>query len=380
MLQQFRRYMSIVLIVLMMLALCCGCGLYDKDYSVLENYPITVNDPGEQSNRVHNYYELEAAVLDLVHQHLEEGTLKFENYEGDISSDLKNVCWELRTGDAFCAYCVNSLQYELDHVVSHKEAYITASYSRSTDEMEQIRMLSYSTDMGSYIEQTIDQLQDKLVVLINNSALDEEGVKELVESTYENHPLIALAAPVTSVRMYSGNGLQRLFDVEFSYGDDKESIIQKKEQVRQIVTEIAQQTETDQTEKTLLNLVQELMSRCYYQDDYIGNSVYACLVTKQANSQGMALTFESVCQELGIDCETVFGYDNRKDHWWNIVHIGDDYYHIDVSSCAADGLESGFLKSDVEMWNEFRWDTSIYPECNGNLTLEKVMNEQGAEG
>ena len=378
MLQHTRQFLGITMIVVILVVLCCGCGLYDKEYSIVENYPMTVNDSDKKSNSVHNYYELEEAVLDLVHQHLEEGTLKFENYEGDISNDLKNVCWELRTGDAFCAYCVNSLQYELDHIVSHEGAHITASYSRSAEEMEQIRMLSYSTDMAGYIEQTIDQLQDKLVVLINNSALDEEGVRELVETTYEDHPLIAIAAPVTSVRMYTGNGLQRLFDVEFSYGDSNESITEKKEQVRQIVAEIAQQTETDRTETTLLNLVENVNSRCHYQEDYIGNSVYSCLISREANSQGLALTFQSVCQELGIDCETIFGYYNRKDHWWNIVHIGDDYYHIDVSSCAAMGMETGFLKSDVEMWNEYRWDTSIYPECSGNLTYEKVINEQGA--
>lgn len=366
------KYIAAALILVMVLSSLSGCGLYDKEYSVVEQYPITINDTGRDSNSVHNYFEMEAAILDMIHQGLEEGSIVFEGYEGDISTDLKNVCWGLRTSDAFCVYCVSEIQYELNHIVSHEGADIRISYSRSREEMEQIRFISFSTDLVSYVEQAVDSFTERLVVLINNCSLDEDGIRELVDSAYEENPLIALAMPMTQVKTYSGAGLQRLVDVEFSYGDDAAILQQKKEEVIAKISEIASQSESDHTAKELLKAAQIITSQCRYHDELVGNSVYSCVVAGEANSQGLALTLKSICNAMEIPCETVSGEYDQKEHFWNIVQINNDYYHIDLSQCILNGMESGFLRSDIEMWSNHRWDTSSYSKCSGPLTYQAV--------
>ncbi len=371
---QFVRRVTALLSLVLVFSLLSGCGLYDKEYSVVEQYPVAVNDSDRDSSTVHNYYEMEAAILDLVHQRQEQGSIVFENYEGDISSDLKNVCWGLRTRDAFCVYCVSGIQYEMNHIVSHEGADLSISYSRSSEEMEHIRTISFSTELTDYVEQAIDSFVDRLVVLIKNCSLDEDGIRELVASAYEDNPVIAIAAPMTQVKMYSGSGLQRLVEVEFSYGDDIQDLQNKKKEMAEKIGDITEQSSDDFTEKTLLKAVNMITSQCRYQDEYIGNSVYSCLVTKEANSQGLALTLKSICNAMDIPCETVNGFYNQKEHYWNIVQIGNDYYHIDLSRCILQGTESGFLRSDEEMWNEYRWDTSAYSRCSGPLTYQDVVN------
>ena len=371
---QFVRRVTALLSLVLVFSLLSGCGLYDKEYSVVEQYPVAVNDSDRDSSTVHNYYEMEAAILDLVHQRQEKGSIVFENYEGDISSDLKNVCWGLRTRDAFCVYCVSGIQYEMNHIVSHEGADLSISYSRSSEEMEHIRTISFSTELTDYVEQAIDSFVDRLVVLIKNCSLDEDGIRELVASAYEDNPVIAIAAPMTQVKMYSGSGLQRLVEVEFSYGDDIQDLQNKKKEMAEKIGDITEQSSDDFTEKTLLKAVNMITSQCRYRDEYIGNSVYSCLVTKEANSQGLALTLKSVCNAMDIPCETVNGFYNQKEHYWNIVQIGNDYYHIDLSRCILQGTESGFLRSDEEMWNEYRWDTSAYSRCSGPLTYQDVVN------
>lgn len=371
---QFVRRVTALLSLVLVFSLLSGCGLYDKEYSVVEQYPVAVNDSDRDSSTVHNYYEMEAAILDLVHQRQEQGSIVFENYEGDISSDLKNVCWGLRTRDAFCVYCVSGIQYEMNHIVSHEGADLSISYSRSSEEMEHIRTISFSTELTDYVEQAIDSFVDRLVVLIKNCSLDEDGIRELVASAYEDNPVIAIAAPMTQVKMYSGSGLQRLVEVEFSYGDDIQDLQNKKKEMAEKIGDITEQSSDDFTEKTLLKAVNMITSQCRYRDEYIGNSVYSCLVTKEANSQGLALTLKSVCNAMDIPCETVNGFYIQKEHYWNIVQIGNDYYHIDLSRCILQGTESGFLRSDEEMWNEYRWDTSAYSRCSGPLTYQDVVN------
>jgi len=366
------RRASVLLSLVLVFSLLSGCGLYDKEYSVVEQYPAAVNDKDKDSSTVHNYYEMEEAILNLVHQRMEKGSIVFDNYEGDISSDLKNVCWSLRTRDAFCVYCVSGIQYEMNHIVSQDGADLSISYSRSKEEMEQIKTISFSTDLTSYAEQAIDSFTERLVVLIKNCSLDEDGIRELVDSAYEDNPVIALASPMTQVKMYSGSGLQRLVEVDFSYGDNPQDLTQKKAEVVQKINEIAEKASDDVTEKALLNIANMIISRCRYQDELVGNSVYSCLVLKEANSQGLALALRSICNAMEIPCETVDGFYNQKEHYWNIVQIGDDHYHIDLSRCILKGMDSGFLRSDEEMWNEYRWDTSAYSKCNGSLTYKDV--------
>ena len=370
---QFLRRMTALLSLVLAVSLLSGCGLYDKEYSVVEQYPVAVNDSNKDSSTVHNFFEMEAAILNLVHQRQEQGSIVFDNYEGDISTDLKNACWGLRTRDAFCVYCVSGIQYEMNHIVSHEGADLTISYTRSPEEMEQIKTISFSTDLTSYAEHAIDSYVDRLVVLIKNCSLDEDGIRELVDSAYEENPVIALAAPMIQVKMFSGSGLQRLVEVEFSYGDDTQDLQQKKQEVIDKIGEITEQSADDFTEKSLLKAVNMITSQCQYRDEYVGNSVYSCLVTKEANSQGLALTLKSICNAMDIPCETVNGFYNQKEHYWNIVQIGSDYYHIDLSQCIQQGTESGFLRSDEEMWNDHRWDTSAYSRCSGPLTYQEVV-------
>lgn len=352
--------------------LLTGCGLYDKEYSAIEDYPVTAEDTDKASNIIHNYYEMQAAVLNIIHQHQGEGTITFESYEGDVSTDLQNLCWELRTGDAFCVYGVSEIDYELEHIVSLDSANISVTYSRSGEVLDTIRFLSYSTDLSGYIMDAVDNFSSQLIVLINNCSLDQDGIADMVRSVYEENPTIALAAPVVTVDMYSGNGMQRLFDIEFSYGDEISDLQFKKETVLQKVTSIAEQSLNEDDAASVMNVIQVISSQCRYQDDFVGNSLYSCLITCEANSQGLALSLLSICKQMDIPCETVNGYLNQKEHWWNIVQIDGDYYHIDLARCIEEGIETGAFHTDVEMWKEYRWDTSKHPECVGKLTYRDL--------
>jgi len=361
-----------LLLALSMVFLLCACGMFDKDYSVVADYNISDDTVEEGTSNVHNYYELEQAVLALVDGHEEQGVLKFESYDGDISTDLESVAWELRKGDALCAYCVRNIAYELRHIVSYDEATISISYSRTAEDVANIVRVAYSTDMGEYLESAIDSFTNKLVLLVNNSALDEDGVGELALSTYEEDPLIAVNVPKTTVKMYSGDGSQRLFEIYFSYNDDTDSLHEKKSELGQRVSEIAEQVRTDSTASTLLDLSNYLAAASIYDERLEKSSAYDVLFGEESDSYGFALALKAICNQLDVDCEVVYGYLNQADHWWNIVRIEDDYYHIDITKCSSEGTAAGFLLSDEEMWTSYRWDTSKYSECNGPLTYAEV--------
>lgn len=165
-----------------------------------------------------NYYGLKQAILQLVDAHADSGVITFGIYDGDISTDLSNACWELRTQNALCVYCVNSIDYDLNHIVSYEEATISIKYSRTEKETKQIVSVAYSTGIRDHLLSAIKSYQNKLVLLVKNSALDEDGVRKLVSDIYMEDPQCAVKQPYSTVYMYSGTGLERLFDVTLSYG------------------------------------------------------------------------------------------------------------------------------------------------------------------
>lgn len=64
-------------------------------------------------------------------------------------------------------------------------------------------------------------------------------------------------------------------------------------------------------------------------DDPYADSVYGALVKKQALCEGYAKAFSYLCNIVGIENMIVTGYTD-VDHMWNMVKLGDSWYHVDV--------------------------------------------------
>lgn len=366
-----KRLTAMALCAAMLLGMC-GCGsIFDKEYSSVTDYVAAGDSSSEGKDTVRNYYALKQAILRLVDARKESGVVAFGEYDGDISTDLKSACWELRTQNALCAYCVESISYDLNHIVSYDEATMHIAYSRSQQDIDQVVTVSYSTDIKDYLADAINALGKRVVLLVNNSALDEEGVKALVSEIYTEDPLCAVSLPQTTVYMYSGSGLQRLFDIGLSYGGADGTVSSEKKLLGAAADTGAKACADAEPSKAALKICEYLVARCIYKEAS-GSTAYDALMRGRADSEGMALAFKALCEKLGIECSTVKGLKDLKDHWWNIITIGADSYHVDVSLCRESGVKAGFLRSDMDMWGAYRWDTASYPECRGALTYADV--------
>lgn len=367
-----KRLTALILLSALLLTLC-GCGsLFDKEYSSVTNYVDSSDTGSEGKSQVKNYYGLKQAILQLVDTHADSGVITFGVYDGDVSTDLSNACWELRTQNALCVYCVDSIDYDLNHIVSYEEATISIKYSRTRQETEQIVSVAYSTGIRDHLLAAIKSYQNKLVLLVKNSALDEEGVKKLVSDIYMEDPQCAVRQPHSTVYMYSGTGLERLFDVTLSYGGTASLLTAQKNRLDTAVKTAAAAAEGDTVPLTAFKICAYLVGHSKYSAASGASSAYDALVQGTADSCGLALAYKTLCNKLNIQCEVVSGLMNSADHFWNIIKLGDDYYHVDVSACRADDYKKGFLRSDQDMWGVYKWDTAAYTECHGALTSKDV--------
>lgn len=103
----------------------------------------------------------------------------------------------------------------------------------------------------------------------------------------------------------------------------------------------------------------------------ITHTAYGAIVEKKAVCEGIAYAFSLLAKRVGISATVVNGITDGGDHAWNIVQIGSEYYHIDVTwdirkrPDATVKAYDYFCLSDSELKMR-NWDRKIYPQCRSS--------------
>ena len=364
--------------------LLCGCGnLFDRDYLSVTDYEIPAQEPpAEDSVTVRDLAELRQFLTGLLNDQASEGRIVFDSsYAGDINADIASACWQVRTQDAFFAYCVANISYDVSKLVNHYEARFTISYNEAGEDPDSIVRLQLTTGLAEQLRQAIAGGDSRLVVLIGRSSMTAEDVENLASKVYRENPIIEPREPRVTVNMLSGTGSQRLYEISFNYNLSDEELQQRRADLQALEPFAeAEQIPEDSAERALL-ACEYLLEHSSYSES-ASNDIYAALIGGEANSEGLALAYVELCQQLDIPCQIVYGQRNWRNCCWNIIQLGGSSYHVDVSACMTLGIDQGFLLPDETMWMLYRWDISSYPPCNGELRYADLrpMPEEEAEG
>ncbi len=364
--------------------LLCGCGdFFDRDYLSVTDYEIPAQEPpAEDSVTVRDLAELRQFLTGLLNDQASEGRIVFDSsYAGDINADIASACWQVRTQDAFFAYCVANISYDVSKLVNHYEARFTISYNEAGEDPDSIVRLQLTTGLAEQLRQAIAGGDSRLVVLIGRSSMTAEDVENLASKVYRENPIIEPREPRVTVNMLSGTGSQRLYEISFNYNLSDEELQQRRAELQALEPFAeAEQIPEDSAERALL-ACEYLLEHSSYSES-ASNDIYAALIGGEANSEGLALAYVELCRQLEVPCQVVYGQRNWRNCCWNIIQLDGNSYHVDVSACLTLGIDQGFLLPDETMWMLYRWDISSYPPCNGELRYADLrpMPEEEAEG
>ena len=365
--------------------LLSGCGnLFDQEYVSITDYEPPVQEPagGEDSISVRDVDELREVLVEQLNAGAEDVRVIFDAaYAGDINADLAAVCWQVRTRDALFAYCVESISYDVSKLVNHYEARFTISYNEAGEDPDSIVRLQLTTGLADQLRQAIVRGDSRLVVLIGRSSMTAEDVENLAGKVYREDPIAEPREPRVTVNMLSGTGSQRLYEINFNYNLSPEDLEQRRGELHALDPFAqAESIPEDSAERALL-ACEYLLEQSSYSDS-ASNDIYAALIGREANSEGLALAYVELCRQLDVPCQVVYGQRSWRNCCWNIIQLGGKSYHVDVSACMTLGMDQGFLLPDETMWTLYRWDISSYPPCNGELRYEDLrpMPEEEDEG
>ena len=362
----------------LLLALCLltGCAPFAREYVSVRDFVPSAQEPSIADGKitVRNYNALKQALLNMAYAGQTEGSIVFDAaYEGDTTEDMASACWTVRTQDALCAYCVENIAYDLNKIVTISEASVYISYSEMTESPENIRHLAFSSEAETVILDAMDKGERRLALLVGRSGFTADDMAAQVVKAYRENPTVVPKEPAANVNIYSGTGSQRLYEINIQYGLSREELENCRSQLRAIEPFAGPDGESLSEAEMALEACRYLTEHCTLSENASLNSAYAALVDGEADSEGIAFAYVALCRQLGVDCRIVYGQHDWQEHCWNIVRVDGSYYHVDVTQCAQNGMESGFLQNDESIWGLYRWDVSSYPKCQGSLRYADVI-------
>jgi hypothetical protein len=355
----------------------CGCsGWYNKEYVTTKDYvQSNQEDTNRERTSVKNFNALKQAMLSFAYAGDTEGQIVFDaGYDGDLLEDLASACWQVRTQDALCAYCVENIAYELTKIVTTNEASIYITYSSFCENADNIIHIPFSYGLESTLQKALENHDRKLVVLVSSSSYSAEEIESLLTKVYRENPTVVPKEPNCTVNMYSGTGSQRLYEISINYGLTAEELEQRMAALSAVDAFSDYDIDSMSDSEKALAACRYLMENCELSDSSSDNTAYAALVNHRANSEGMAFGYAALCRQLKLDCSIVYGQYMWQTYCWNIVKVDGDYYHVDAAGCISSGLDNSFLVNDENFWGNYRWDVASYPKCNGTLSYKSLNN------
>ena len=377
-----RKRLTALLLLAAAAVTLCGCGsFFDKEYVVETRYepPAKLSVAAPDDAAVASFDELQDVLRSMVTEGDQSRLLRFDPvYAGDVSADLANACWQVRTQDALCAYCVENISYELTRLLGRYEALLSVNYGKTEAERDSIVHLPYAAEAAEVLYDAMEAGQRSLVLLIERSSYTAEGMEDLVLDTYRRDPAISPLEPTVLVDMISGADTQRLYVLELDYGLPEAERVARRDEIAALDLLLGTDVSgLSEAERALL-ACSALIVRSRYTADPAKNSLYDALIGREADSRGFALAYVTYCRRLGLSCELVQGQYEQADYCWNIVQIDGAYYHVDTAACYRDGLEAGFLLDDESAWGAYRWDYFSYPHCTGPLRCADLLRASSA--
>lgn len=374
---------TVTVLCVLVAMLLSGCSLFDASYEVIEDYTPIVQETASESERiiVRNISSLKQAIRTLITNGATEGKILFDSaYEGDPNVDMSKACWQVRTQDALCAYCVENISFGLTKIVTYYEAQLSISYTEFAEQYGSIQHLPYSTGIEQLILDAILAGNTSLVILVDRSSYTAEEVENLASQVYRKYPSSAPREPFTSVNMFSGANMQRLYEINMRYGMTANELELRRSQLaRKVPFSHAERLDPDETQRAYL-AYSYIRRNCTIESKGTNSTVYNALIEHAADSEGIALAYVELCRQMNLECQIVYGQRDWTSHCWNIVQIDGDYYHVDAAYDGEERSRDSFLGKDESFWVRYRWDMSSYPACSGeNQPDDYALGQEGME-
>ena len=365
-----------LLLILLALTLFGGCsGFYDGEYSQITRHeePGALKEDTEGPYyEVRTYVGMKNAVQSLIAARAETGTIRVKDYSSSVQDDIARVCLDATRDYPLGAYAVEYISHSVSRILGYDEVNLRISYRLTPKEMSSVRSASTLTDVYSMVENAVETGLTHITIQTSSLSAKEQTLQNYLHNLYRAHPELLTSEPKVVISFYpSEESISKIVDFSFTYREEHEAAVQKLSELEPAAAEFVEPLEGLTRQEQALYCCRDVAESV--QNTGRGSTAYDTLILGTADSEGCAMAYQLLCNHCGIDCRVVEGRMEGSVHYWNIIGIDRDFYHVDCSACVGGNLAEGFLFDDSRMMPKYWWDVDKDPPCSGEITLQQVL-------
>lgn len=177
--------------------------MLNRDYSSVTVHSATPTAEGDANTmRVQNYQELVNALIYLINQGEESGSIRYSGEEADFKKLMDEACLEVKQEDPLGAYAVDYIKYSVISIVGSYEADVQITYRRTREQVASIVDATGAAAIRSELSRALSSFDTEVVLRISYFEEDEAYIQQLVRQAYLSNPATALDFPDAQVAMY----------------------------------------------------------------------------------------------------------------------------------------------------------------------------------
>ncbi|MDR0325976.1 MAG: hypothetical protein LBI19_07800 [Oscillospiraceae bacterium] len=335
---------------------------------------------------VNSHDSLRTTIIDVIRRGESEADIRVTDYPGGLTSfTISTLLHEIQTREPIGAYAVDFIALaEFTHVLSQYT--ITLNIVYKDESRPVIPEVRGGRELEAAVHEALLEYSTLLTVEMPYYYAQEHDPEAMVRSFYYNNPAWAVEYPGITVNLYpsSGDSLRRIVELELVWQTPNDELRQKArdtengaEALLEGRPEFLSDSAEENTAQTVLWLYDALCGAVEYDADAAINAAatgekqgidpytaYGALVGGIAVGEGHAMAFKLLCSKLGISCYVVPGRWNGNEHSWNLVRIGNTWYHL---AAALDNrgpvptYDFFLLDDETAEAERFEWSKTLYP-------------------
>ena len=214
---------------------------------------------------------------------------------------------------------------------------------------------------------------------VSGGCLSVEQIKKVLHALQNDNPEIFWISKTFGC-VYSENKMNivKLYSI-FSKSEKDACEVKLKNKIEEIISKIPKNSDDYEKELFLHNYI---IDNCSYKNVSNNPKIftsYGCLIDKIAVCEGYSKAMQILLCNCGVECKTVAGIGNGEPHMWNMVKIGGDWYHLDVTWDSADknsrymyfNVDDKTIKKNHSIGEQFQVAGLLRPHKMYNFDLPK---------
>ncbi len=351
--------------ILLLLCLLAGCS-GETDYLSVRPYvedQIRNPETGEPDTPpvVSSRMELRGAILTLIDNWKEQGTILIRDYQGNLQQNLREAMDYATKEHPTGAYAVDYADSEILEENGQQYVKISIVFRRSPGEIRSIVLVDNNDAAFGKILGALTNLDNSLTLRIRN--YEEEDLLLRLTELCMDHPCTIPCVPQCSVRLYPDSGEHRIMELHFTYPESKESMRAKLQEVQTLFASAQKRGAMGETpyEKAAIHYHYLVRRNCILTGTIPALPVYSMLADSLGHDLSLASFYDELCDQEGVNCSVVIGSKDDRVYYWNFLDLGEERFHVDLRRCLERGDWEMIPLYDEDLLAEgYTWDMETY--------------------